>query len=324
MENIKLSGKREDLLAFAGELYYLEGLNQTEVARIVGVTRSMVSRMLAEARSKGLVEINVHRPVSRDGEMENVLMEKFNLTGAHVLLQLSHHDPRFMNRLGALAANSLSEVLEPGLLLGVVWGTSVSATIDALQCIEEMRDFGVNIVQLVGALGSRTRAYNGYEMVRRASKFLGGEGYFMNAPFFLNSLETVRALMENKSISETLRMARQCDVALLGVGSPHPDFASFYLAGDMSKAELDELIETGAVGGICGLHFDVNGEIVAKDFSKRSVTIGVDDLAKIPVRLGVSGGTAKVKPILGALRGGYLTHLVTDTITARQVIAEAG
>ncbi len=324
MENIKLSGKREDLLAFVGELYYLEGMNQTEVARVVGVTRSMVSRMLTEARSKGLVEINVHRPVSRDGEMENALKEKFNLNGACVLLQLSHHDPRFLNRLGALAAQSLSELLKPGLLMGVVWGTSVSATIDALQCIEEMRDYGVNIVQLVGALGSRTRAYNGYEMVRRSAKFLGGEGYFMNAPFFLNSLETVRALMENKSISETLHRARQCDVALLGVGSPYPEFASFYLAGDMSKSELDELIETGAVGGICGLHFDVNGEIVAKDFSKRSVTIGVDDLMNIPVRLGVSGGTAKVKPILGALRGGYITHLVTDTITARQVIAEAG
>ena len=93
MENIKLSGKREDLLAFVGELYYLEGMNQTEVARVVGVTRSMVSRMLTEARSKGLVEINVHRPVSRDGEMENALKEKFNLNGACVLLQLSHHDP---------------------------------------------------------------------------------------------------------------------------------------------------------------------------------------------------------------------------------------
>ncbi len=323
MENVKLSGKREDLLAFVGELYYLEGMNQSEVARIVGVTRSMVSRMLTEARTKGLVEIHVHRPVSRDGEMENALLERFGLKGAHVLLQLSHHDPRFLNRLGALAANSLSEVLEPGLLMGVVWGTSVSATIDALQCNEDMRDLGVNVVQLVGALGSRTRAYNGYEVVRRSSKFLGGEGYFMNAPFFLNSLDTVRALMENKSISETLRMARQCDVALLGVGSPYPEYASFYLAGDMSKNELDELIESGAVGGICGLHFDVNGEIVAKDFSKRSVTIGVDDLLKIPVRVGVSGGSAKVKPILGVLRGGYITHLVTDTMTARQVLAEA-
>jgi deoxyribonucleoside regulator len=323
MENIKLSGKREDLLAFVGELYYLEGMNQTEVARIVGVTRSMVSRMLTEARSKGLVEINVHRPVSRDGEIENALLEKFDLKDAHILLQLSHHDPRFLNRLGALGASALSEVLEPGLLMGVVWGTSVSATIDALQCIEEMRDFGINVVQLVGALGSRTKAYNGYELVRRASKYLGGEGYFLNAPFFLNSLETVRALMENKSISETLQMARKCNVALLGVGSPHPDYASFYLAGDMSKDELDELIDDDAIGGICGLHFDVNGKIVGKDFSKRSVTIGVDDLLNIPVRVGVAGGNAKVKPILGALRGGYITHLVTDTITARQVLKEA-
>ena len=323
MENVKLSGKREDLLAFVGELYYLEGLNQSEVARIVGVTRSMVSRMLGEARSRGLVEIFVHRPVSRDGEMEEALMRKFNLQEAKVLLQLAHHDPRYLVRLGSLAASTMPEVLKPGCLMGVVWGTSVSATIDALQCLGDLKDLGINVVQLVGALGSRTREYNGYELVRRSAKYLGGEGYYLSAPFFLNSLDTVKALMENKSINETLRMARQCDVALLGIGSPQPEYASFYLAGDMSIEELDELITSGAVGGICGLHFNLDGEIVGKDFSKRSVTIGVDELLHIPVRVGVAGGPGKVEPILGALRGGYVTHLVTDSLTAKQVLGLA-
>jgi DNA-binding transcriptional regulator LsrR (DeoR family) len=283
----------------------------------------MVSRMLGEARSRGLVEIFVHRPVSRDGEMEDALVQKFNLQGAQVLLQLAQHDPRYLTRLGSLAASAMPQVLKPGCLMGVVWGTSVSATIDALQCLSDLKDLGVNVVQLVGALGSRTREYNGYELVRRSAKYLGGEGYYLSAPFFLNSLETVKALMENKSINETLRMARQCDVALLGIGSPQPEFASFYLAGDMSIEELAELIASGAVGGICGLHFDLNGEIVGKDFSKRSVTIGVDELLHIPVRVGVAGGSGKVKPILGALRGGYITHLVTDSLTAKQVLGLA-
>lgn len=320
MENVKLSGKRDDLLAFVGELYYLEGMNQSEIAHIVGVTRSMVSRMLGEARSKGLVEIFVNRPVSRDGELEDALEKKFGLHSAHILLQLSDHDPRFLPRLGTLAARLLPEVLTPGCLLGIVWGTSVSATIDAMQCMSELKEVKGNVVQLVGALGSRTKEYNGFEMVRRTAKYLGGEGYYMSAPFFLNNLETVRALMENKSIGETLHMARRCDVALLGIGSPLPEYASFYLAGDMSLEELNDLQACGAVGGICGLHYDVQGNIVAKEFSKRSVTIGLDDIMKIPVRVGVAGGPAKVEPILGALRGGYFTHLVSDSLTAKQLL----
>lgn len=323
MENVKLSGKREDLLAFVGELYYLEGMSQSDISRIVGVTRSMVSRMLGEARTKGLVEIYVHRPVSRDGETEEALLKKFPLQRADVLLQLTDEDPRYLTRLGALAAKSLSEVLCPGCLMGVVWGTSVSATIDALQCLENVKGLGVSVVQLVGALGSRTREYNGFELVRRSAKYLGGEGYYLSAPFFLNSLETVKALMENNSISETFRKARQCNVALCGIGSPQPEYASFYQAGDMSLDELNQLIAGGAVGGICGLHFNLDGEIVGKDFSKRSVTIGVDDLMKISVRYGVAGGSAKVDPIIGALRGGFVTHLVTDSLTARQVLARA-
>jgi len=43
---------------------------------------------------------------------------------------------------------------------------------------------------------------------------------------------------------------------------------------------------------------------------------------RIPIRIGVAGGAGKVRPIIGALRGGYLTHLVTDSLTAKRILAE--
>jgi DNA-binding transcriptional regulator LsrR (DeoR family) len=41
----------------------------------------------------------------------------------------------------------------------------------------------------------------------------------------------------------------------------------------------------------------------------------------VPVRIAVAGGPSKVRPMLGALRGGMLTSLVTDQATAEAIVA---
>jgi len=44
----------------------------------------------------------------------------------------------------------------------------------------------------------------------------------------------------------------------------------------------------------------------------------------VPVTIGVAEGTAKVAPLLGALRAGIVKVLVTDVRTAEAVVALAG
>ena len=49
-------------LAHVARRYYLEDWKQIDIARELGVSRPLVSRMLAEARELGVVEITVHEP----------------------------------------------------------------------------------------------------------------------------------------------------------------------------------------------------------------------------------------------------------------------
>jgi len=79
----------------------------------------------------------------------------------------------------------------------------------------------------------------------------------------------------------------------------------------------------GAVGDVGGLHFDLEGDPACEDFSDRLVSIRRKELLAIPVRLGVAGGEGKVDAILGALRGGYLNVLVTDSVAARKILDRA-
>ena len=308
---------RASLLADVAEMYYLEEKNQAEIAKTIGVTRSMVSRMLTEARESGIVDIRIQRPLHSDLELESALKAKFGLKDVFVVITSYRSGERLTRTLGNAGARMLARYLAPQRTLGLAWGTSISATVDAFEAVESMP---IKVVQLVGAMGARNMEYDGHDLVSRIAEKLGGEAYYLNAPYLSQSAEVAKALLETKSIRETINIGRKADVVLLGVGTTSPEYSSFYLAGYVTRRELDDLRKAGAIGDVCGLHFDVNGQPACDDFCERLVSIRRQDLLSIPIRLGVAGGDGKAEAILGALRIKYVNVLVIDSITARKVL----
>jgi deoxyribonucleoside regulator len=308
---------RASLLADVAEMYYLEEKNQAEIAKTIGVTRSMVSRMLTEARESGIVEIRIQRPLQSDPELESTLKEKFGLRDVFVVITSHRSGERLTRTLGNAGAKMLARFLAPQRILGLAWGTSISATVDAFETKELMP---VKVVQLVGAMGAHNLEYDGHDLVARITEKLGGEAYYLNAPYLAQNAEMAKSLLETKSIRETISVGKKTDVALLGIGTTSPEYSSFYLAGYVTRRELDDLRKVGAVGDVCGLHFDINGQPACDDFCARLVSIRRHDLLSIPVRLGVAGGEGKTDAILGALRSKYVNVLVIDSTTARKVL----
>ncbi len=308
------AAERGELLADVAEMYFLEGKTQDQIGRRVGVTRSMVSRMLSEARAAGIVAFSVRRPLSLDEAAADRLRKRFGLRQAQVVVGRAEDAERRMRRLGAAGAQVLGGYLRPGLKLGLTWGTAVRATLQALEV--EARLPSLKIVQLIGAFGARIEDYDGHALVRALESRLGGEAYYIHAPFLVDSREAAQELLANRRVAETIALARQCDVALLGVGSVDPQHSSFYKSGYVPLRELKALQREGAVGDVCGLHFTAQGRPAGADFSSRLVGISERQLRAIPVRIGVAGGLGKAAPILGALRGGYLNVLVTDDLVA--------
>ena len=311
------SPERINLLADVAEMYYLEGKDQLAISRVVGVTRSMVSRMLTESRQRGIVEIRVNRPLQTQPALESALVKRFNIESARVIsMRGTDEEPALVN-LGRAGAQVLQGYFLPETIIALAWGTSISATVDE---VEEREALPIKVVQLVGAMGARNVEYDGHALVQRLANKLGGESYFINAPYICPSPEIAEAMLATKNVAETISMGRQAQVALLGIGSTVSKYSSYFLAGYVSREELDHIRESGAVGDIAGIHFDMQGKFVYEDFYRRLVTIRYEDLLHIPVRIGVAGGPGKIIPILGALRGGFINVLVTDSITARKVL----
>src|SRR4051812_50157610 len=76
---------RDELLYEVASLYYERDLDQEAIAKRVGLGRSMVSRLLTEARKRGIVSFTVHRPAPADGKAARELIAAYGLQAAAVV-----------------------------------------------------------------------------------------------------------------------------------------------------------------------------------------------------------------------------------------------
>ncbi len=81
-----------------------------------------------------------------------------------------------------------------------------------------------------------------------------------------------------------------------------------------------ELRQAGAVGEICSRFFDASGRPCITSLDRRMVAIDLGEFRAVPLVVGVGAGEQKARAILGAVRGGYIKSLVTDDVTAKELL----
>lgn len=314
----RIRDSRDDTLADVAAYYYEDHLDQEEIAGRLGVSRSTVSRMLSEAAQRGIVEIRIRRPLPLSEALQDRLMTAFDLRDALVL------DTRGMGsdtltKVGRLAARSLDTRLGDGDVLAISWGTAVRAVAKGL---DPRTPRHVEVVQLLGGTGSRDLEVDGTELARSLASSLGGQCHYLNAPLVVDDPDLASRLLRQRSIRETLDIGAHADIGVAGIGALVPEVSSLLRSGHLTRSELTALRQTGAVGDVCGHLFTVTGELVDCEFTRRLITISVAGLLRIPRRMGVAVGEAKVAAILGAVRSRMVNVLVTDDVTATAMLKD--
>jgi len=309
---------RDELLAFVAEKYYQENHNQTDIAKMIGYSRSAVSRMLTEAWEKGLLEIIIHHPFQFDRNLEEKLRNEFDLK--HVSVVVFNNQPDYneiRNRLGKAASRLLTTLFKPGYKIGIAWGTTVQATIESFDPISVTE---TQVIQLVGVLGSTRHSYSTQILIERMAQKIGGEGTYLYAPFIVENEQTAVSLLEDPTVEQAIAIGVECDIALMGIGTTKSDFCSLYKGKHISLQDLQTFQKAGAVGDVCALYFDIEGNLSPVDFHQRRIGVSWQSLREIPIRLAVAGKTEKAEAILGAVCGGFANSLVTDSLTALKVL----
>ncbi|MEN3202943.1 MAG: sugar-binding transcriptional regulator [Atribacterota bacterium] len=308
------------LMTEVAKLYYYEDLTQDQIGEVLGLSRQKVSRLLRRAKEEGLVQIRILEDQENTKILGERLRERFGLRDVRVATTFSQEEDMVTKRVAQMAASYLRSIVEPYTSLGVAYGKTLFAMVPFLVPKPVP---GFRVVQIMGGYGKLKGDVVAVELARALAQNFGGDAVYLLAPAFAKDAETRNALLGDERIARVLELAREVDIALVGIGGVTSS-STLLDTGDIYPHEVDELVAKEAVGNICGNFYDVAGREVACQADSRRISLTLWELQRIPKVIGVAGGEGKLKAILGALRGKYVNVLITDDATALALLKEGG
>jgi len=306
------------MLYEAARLYYEHNFSQQQIAEKLGVSRPGVSRLLQKARSRGIVRIEIIDPANRGTALEHELQNRFNLKAVTVVPYESENDDAVKSRLARAAAKFLEQIITDGTILGVSWGTTLQAVSLALSK-KKLRNMAV--VQLNGGISRAEYDTHASEIVRRLGERFGAVPYLLPLPAVVDRAELKQNITSDKNIARTLDLGEQATVALYTVGS-FGHQSALVKADYFEPVEVEHLLDEGAVGDICSRIISRDGSISSPELDERTIGISLGALQEKPWSVAVAGGRQKIAPVRAALEGSYCNVLITDEITATELLEQ--
>jgi len=297
--------------------YYLDNLTQQDIGHRFGLSRVKVSRLLQQARDDGVVKIAVIPPPGTFGDLERQLETKYGLHEVVVVSPARYDRANIVRELGQAASDCLMRSLQGHETVGMSWGTTLRAVVDALPSRNWPQ---LTVVQTAGGLGRPEAEVYGSDLVRRAAQALGGRWRVITAPGIVASQLARDALLADTHIAETLAMAAAADVALVGVGAITAESVVLQASTLLTEQQIAEIKRRGMVGDIGLRFYDAEGRPIEHEVNQRIIALDLDQLRRIPRVIGVAGGPDKVESIRAALRGSLINVLVTDDRTATRLL----
>ncbi len=308
------------LLVKVARLYHEDGCSQFDVAGRLGLSQAKVSRLLKEAKTRGIVTVTVTSPVGVHTDLEGELEAAFGLSEA-IVVDTSAEGDELLRHLGAAAARHLETTLRPGMVLGISsWSDALRATVDAMKSVNSLN--GLKVVQILGGVGDPDAERHATELARTLALTVRGEAALLPVPGVVGSPAARDVLSEDPSVRRVLDLFGGVSVALVGIGAVEPSPRLARSGNVFSAEELADLEQRGAVGDICLRFFDADGTPLPGPLADRVIGMDLPTLAAVPRRIAVAAGDRKLAAITGALRGGLLTQLVTDCRTAEALLVD--
>ena len=302
-------------------MYHIQSETMDAIAHHLGVSRSTVSRLLKEARDRGLVRVTITDPDRPMTRLAEIFRKNFHVQAHLVNVRPGSSYVLRLEQVAKVAARLLDEIVTDNDVVGVAWGNHrlrgrpAPATRDPS---------GVTVVSLNGGANHRTTGlpYVGSILQRFAVAF-HGEEQFLALPAFFDNPGTRTAMWAERSTRHMLQVRASCTKAIFGVGGLGADLQSHvYSANYLDDSELACLKSEGVVGDVCTVMLRADGSWRDLPINSRATGMTPAELRTIPRRICVVSGTGKAVPVLGALRAGVATDLVIDEETARAVLHE--
>lgn len=311
------------------EMHYKQGMSQQEIGKKLNVSRTTISRALAQAKREGYVQIQINYPQDSAISLETTLEQKFNLKEA--VISSTQNEQDLQDEIAFYASDYLLRTLKNHMTVALTRGVTLQHMVDYLSKdvrLKFLKTDDVKLVPLMAATNISTSvpkqyrmAYSNY-LIEEVARIFNGNSYQMFAPQYVTSAETREVFMQEKSIKEVFNLAKSADIAIAGIGALNENSALIN-AQMIPLEEYQRLQKIGGKGELLAHILDENGKLLDDQFEQHLMALALEDFKQIPIRVGVACGLEKKEAILSVLRGGYINVLITDEKVANYLIEEA-
>lgn len=311
--------ERDDILRLTAKiltLRYMENCSQSEIAKQLGLSTAKVNRVIKQAHDDGLVEITLRLPQERTHTLEQQLLDRFRLKTALIQPSWSQDETVVMQQVAQSAGELLIETIKPSSVICISGGKTMSMIVEQLK---PMHFPNVRVVPATGGVQGQHFTDVNYLASCLAQK-LGGSSTQLHAPLFVDTEEQREVLMEMRSVKEVLDIARNADIALVGIGSVASETDSYYDLRSLSGQQLESQISRQCQGEVLAHLYDEQGVECAKQINNKLIGLDLKELGNIEHSIGVAATQSKVSAMLAALRGGLINGLVSDEETIATVL----
>lgn len=308
-----MTDERRDFLAEVAWLHHEYHLRQDEIARRFDVSRSTISRALADAERQGIVQVVVTVPLRRESRLGADLAARLGVS-ASVGIRIGDEPP--LAATARAAARLMERIADAGrATLAVSWGRTLSA---AAGLVRPRTTNGVTVADAVGhAAGGRM--IPAADVTRTLAAALGASVVHLPSPAFVTPGVSLDALLGSDPVRRALEVARAADVTLVSVGVVG-NASLLLLEGLVDGPAMARLVAEGAVGEILGRWFDATGREVEVP-GVAAVGLSLTDLRASRRVIGVTGGVEKAQAIQAALGAGIVHEIVIDDGLAEALLA---
>jgi DNA-binding transcriptional regulator LsrR (DeoR family) len=312
------NAKMRDALV-AAKLYYQQDLTMDAIGRELKVSRSSVSRLLDFAREAGIVDIRITSPQDEPRRIEEAIRDKYGVASYLVPVpQGTSHVDR-LERVGLSAARMLGQFFSSNMIMGIAWGSTISAISRHLL---KKSTSNTEVVQLNGAGNDQTSGVTySSEILRRFGEAYSARVQHFPVPAFFDDPRTKELLWKERSTQRVLEIQKRMEIAMFGLGSTAAEVPSqVYTGGYLSDKEIESLRRDGVVGDVATVFYRADGSWRDVEVNQRSSGPSIDIIRAVPRRLCVISGVRKLEALKGALAAGLVSDLIIDEVTARALV----
>jgi DNA-binding transcriptional regulator LsrR (DeoR family) len=309
----------EEAMLAASSMYYLQDVKMETIACHLHMSRSTVSRLLKRARESGLVEITLRPTPTKAPGVGKSISQVFGVETYVVPVSDSASGAERLEQVAMATARIVTGWFHSDMVLGVAWGTTLSAIAKHLQ---KKPTRGSAIVQLNGAANNRTSGddYVGALILRFGDAF-DASVHLFPVPAFFDFAQTREVMWRERSVARVLDVQRRADIALFSIGALTGMVPSHVYSGGYLEPEDIELLNAeGVVGDVCTVFLRADGTYEDLPLNERATGPTPKELKQVPIRICAVAGDNKVVPLLAALRADLISHLVIDEQTATKLV----